>query len=462
MKSAKRILTFILAITMLFTSISVLSVSADYTDAKVLTSGVSSSGQLFVKGEEGAVWYKFTASSEALEVKLSHTLCTESDVFFIIEVFLSNDAPEGKNPTAKFEVKGNSESRTIKFNTPSVDEYYIKISTNNDSALKTVYSILCTSVINPTPKESEPNNSYRAANNMPSSSFICEASLSGADDIDYFRFKSERGYAVLRFISRSTASNTKYKASILTVPSGADNPVTIAEFDISLIGNNCPSLPLGLEEGTYYLCISSTEFDNTAQNNYAVEISFHNSKSFETESNDTYESATKMIVTANGLMVQGCTMIKHDVDWFRFSVDKGQKISTTFFCSSLESSNCVWTVYVYKADDFENSKLYTVFTSITESQDKLEPLDEGEYYIRVEGSTTGTYQIILKREKYADITNLGGFLSQLFQRVSVLDWTNFKNSFGWLTKINWVTAFVSLGEGLISVFKFLGSVIGLR
>lgn len=444
------------------------------SDANLITSGRPMIGALDVTKElakDTDDYYKISlASSAFLSFTISHAVANTSDVYFRVKLMDSKG-----NEVSSVVSKGNENNVASTKESVAAGTYYVRVYKDiaaGDADTVIPYTLVLTSAV-VSGMEAEPNNDYTSATSIntgtSASPVVYAASLSTKDDVDYFTFTVKRGYAYIRFYSRGNgACNTIYHVDVnkISTNAGVVSEIAIKNFDVDYVNGEFSSACLGLEDGTYFLKVTPRHYDNSIQGEYGIGVQYSAYTGYETEANDTKETADSLISGSDSLYIGGSAFDKADVDWFTFKTS--EVINATFIfkreytnaeisAGIKDSQNYVWNVKVYNSTNMTTPIIADSFTSSKELSKAVKNLAKGTYYIQVSANsgafTNKDYSVTVKRN-----ADSKPWYVQFLENLKKIDWSNLKSMFAFLTKINWaqvIPILVQTGKRLVEFIKIV-------
>lgn len=244
--------------------------------------------------------------------------------------------------------------------------------------------------------EAEPNDTiYRYNEIMLNTPIKGVSSLTQTKDNDWFMFRLTRPMV----IDLSFSHGDEKLPQVGWIISLTDEEGNSHYFGKSYFSDlTVSSGQIGLPSGNYFICISS-HISNEAQ--YTLQVTAVEDESFETEYNDTKQSAGSLVFDDKVAVVKGSIterLTGLDNDWFRFSAAEDGVISFSFLHDNYMRNRDGWSITIY--DAFDNLIYYT--TSQWAQTDVISPLlgvAAGDYYICVSAEdmlyNSGTYTIKL-------------------------------------------------------------------
>lgn len=236
--------------------------------------------------------------------------------------------------------------------------------------------------------ENERNDTFETADKMYENSTVTGtvASQINGLDRDCFTFTlSEKGSLILEFAHNPIAdSDDKMGWNFrLTDKNGKVIYAGVSAWadDVSA------STAIGLPKGTYYVIVDSEGLYHSAERYYLSTL-FTPSKSFETELNDSADTADKLSEGTPVSAVLSDRGSDYDYDWFTFTLSKACGISIDFSHEVLSYSREIFTFTLYDenmnavktADGKTKTGVLSDKDTVTA---EFSSLPEGKYYIKV-------------------------------------------------------------------------------
>lgn len=290
----------------------------------------------------------------------------------------------------------------------SSDESVVKVTNGNITAVKSgnatitataagktatcvVTVAAAASIPGPTPdpgssglREQEPNDTIIVANEIKLDTEI-NGITSKTGDKDWFKFTlPSKGSIAISFIhDYFDSSFNHWRTSIYT----AENEKITS---VSWKGNDTvekKSGQLGLDAGTYFLCVEGT--DSKIRNNaYQVVIEFTQSENWETEFNNTIVTADSI---SSNQTYYGSIMQYGDKDWYKFTLPTAGSIQVSFGHEYIDTSSNGWKMSIYTADNKKISNTSWKGNSTVTDVFKETNLPAGDYCLCVEGINDKSY-----------------------------------------------------------------------
>lgn len=192
-----------------------------------------------------------------------------------------------------------------------------------------------------------------------------------------------------------------YTVTLYKMTQGEDSSYyEIASFDSFWSEVFTSSGEMGIGKGTY--CIAVTATSEYAYGDFTLTTYFTQSSAFESEPNDSQESADML---TEGLQQYGSVSQRSDTDdcdWYSITLSEDKALTLSFMHEDKSLPGVGWNIKVFTAD----GELLTEFTSKL-SDTVVETgsigLRAGNYYVKVEGqSVTYQYSLVYKTSSAAN------------------------------------------------------------
>lgn len=203
-------------------------------------------------------------------------------------------------------------------------------------------------------------------------------------DEDYYRFKlTSAGYFNIQF---DKVSNSASEWCIEIYDSDRD---LITKY-ITQDSNKMTTSNFGFAKGTYYVKVYAPyNYLYYNSSNYALKVNFKKSSAWESEKNNSIQSADKLTLEKSKInytgSMSGLLHKQNDVDYYKVIVTKTAKLTLSFKHDYVEGGQ--WKVTLCKKDG-------TVLSSVenkTASSKLSKTLSKGTYYIKVEANYSSLY-----------------------------------------------------------------------
>ena len=199
--------------------------------------------------------------------------------------------------------------------------------------------------------------------------------LSSDNDVDCYRLDlAEDSLWELSFHHKDISdSNVFWKYSI------ADSEGTVLKTWESRGSEvNLKTNKMGFAKGTYYIIVEPFWKDST---NYTLTVNSVTTGTFETEKNDTIETANAISVATDYI---GNLYSKNDVDYYTFTLNNTSDVSIKFQHRDISDSNVFWDCTVINENNTEMIKLSSKGSDVNNNSDTVR-LSAGTYYVKVNG-----------------------------------------------------------------------------
>ena len=374
--------TIIMVIGMLFATIPVKTAHAasgsesesNNTAATANTISVNTTISGNLSSNSDVDWFKFTTTVDGFfYLNFNHTLIDSSSDYWTVNLYDNTATNKIDGSSSYYSVDGNKNMKTNNFGIPA-GTYYIKITkdyySNKDYSINIVFA-------NSNDWETEKNNTKETADKMSLNKEL-NASLSMNGDVDWFTFDvPTRGYFYLEFNHVLLDSSSDYWTVNLYDNSGVTKIDGSSSY-YTVDGNkNMTTYYFGVDVGTYYIKVSK---DYYSGNDYSLKINFTESTEWETEINNSKDTADLIEVNT---VCNGSLSMNGDVDWYKFTVSSNCQVAISFGHDVLDSQSTYWTIILY--DHTAVTKLYTynrrgnTETAISDYVD----ITSGTYYVKV-------------------------------------------------------------------------------
>lgn len=212
-------------------------------------------------------------------------------------------------------------------------------------------------------------------------------SLSTSQDANYYRFTlSENGAVSLGLRHEFVDSSSSYWS--ITLYDNQRQKI----YNTRYRGNTTAeevSAKIGLPAGTFFVKVEPYSYSPVT---YQLTVHFSADKTWETEKNDIFSSADKLVL---GQTVCGSVMASNDKDYYAFSTSRAGTVRFDFQHEYVDSSSSYWTVTLYNGNcEKMMSRRFTGNTIKNISSCGI-GLPAGNYYLVVEAYSHSdvTYQI---------------------------------------------------------------------
>ena len=231
--------------------------------------------------------------------------------------------------------------------------------------------------------ESEPNENYQKATAISVNTNVYGA-LSNDTDEDWYKFTlNEKGSVQISFKHEDAGTeNTRWEMYLYS--SDGTTHIDGGNGFWSVPGNkDVTTGEIGLDAGTYYIRIKHWNSSWVVSSTYTIRASFSASAKYETEINNTPETADEI---GNNVYVYGSISSKGDEDWFKFTLEEKGYVSIWFAHPKADTTNTRWEVYLYRADaatGVDGGKSYWSINGNENVQTAEIGVDAGTYYVKV-------------------------------------------------------------------------------
>lgn len=338
-------------------------------------------------------WYKFTMSKAGMvQLKFAHANLSSTSnspawkIDFIVDPFggmvsVNSGLQDTQNQTAKIGLEAGT--------------YYVQVTGlgvltigSSDYSFSVQYEdIYC---------ETEQNDSISTADNYTKLGQTITGSISSTSDTDYYKITSAaKGY--LSFQLQHDKVSSKLATDIYSVAVCDASGNTIYTMTSRTDEEKTESVNFGLAAGTYYLKVSGVTYLNasgsfaiygTNGETYKLNASWTNADNWESESNDTYDTANTAV---SGITYSGDIRIYSDVDYFKTTLSANGYINVKLthpVVSGQETTNMYVLSVIKKVDQDQYTEVYT--TNIRGGDTSVSTpnlgLPKGEYYVKIAGT----------------------------------------------------------------------------
>ena len=197
-------------------------------------------------------------------------------------------------------------------------------------------------------------------------------------DVDWYKFTTtSNGYFNIEFTHDFVSSSSDYW-KVYLYNSTAVNNIDGTTSYYGVDGNaNMTTHMFGIPAGTYYVKIVK---DNYSGNNYSLKVNFTASNDWETENNNSKDSANTINVNES---INGSLSMNGDVDWYTFNVSSNCEIAVTFNHEVIDSSSTYWKFYIYDNTAVTELLSYGRKGNTETATTDYISLSPGKYYIKV-------------------------------------------------------------------------------
>ena len=344
--------------------------SKDTADTIEVNDGIN--GSLSMNGDVD--WYKFTTTSNGyFNVEFTHDFVSSSSDYWKVYLYNSTGVNNIDGSSSYFAVDGNANMTTNTFGVPA-GTYYIKIVKDYYSGNNYNLKVNFTSSSD---WETENNNTKETANIIEVNDSI-NGSLSMNGDVDWYKFTTtSNGYFNVEFTHDFVSSSSDYWKVYLYNSTGVNNIDGSSSY-FAVDGNaNMTTNTFGVPAGTYYIKIVK---DYYSGNNYNLKVNFTSSSDWETEDNNSKNTANIIKVNKS---VNGSLSMNGDVDWYTFNVSSNCEIAVTFNHEVIDSSSTYWKFYIYDNTGVTELLSYGRKGNTETATTDYISLSPGQYYIKV-------------------------------------------------------------------------------
>lgn len=235
-------------------------------------------------------------------------------------------------------------------------------------------------------KESEGNDSYINADIISLGETVT-GKLSATGDKDFYKVDvSEKGYLLIRFTNPFMEEHCKWRVTVFSATAPTDE---ISSHTISAISTNTILPKIGIDKGTYYISVTDGRYgwgyvDNVE---YGFSVEFVETEYWETESNDKYTVADKIVTDKK---YGGFILNTDDKDYYEINFEEEGYIKIDFENETSTNTSAKWRVNVYKLSDGVQLIHEHVF-SATRAKTTLPRIgvNKGTYFIEVSDGRYG-------------------------------------------------------------------------
>ena len=342
--------------------------AAEPNDSKSTATKISLNTTIYdnLSSSSDVDYFKFTTTSTGyVTITFTHSNSLGSSNLW--EVYFLD---QSSATIVSMNVGGNELSRSFANIGLPAGEYYIKV--NKYSNYSTDSYGLRVSFSSSSVWETEFNDSRNTADPISIGTQYYGTIMHGSD-YDYFKFTTTTtGYVTVNFTHENSVGSSNLWEVYLLDQSGA----TIVSMNV---GGNELSLNLaniGLPASTYYVKIN--KYSSYSTDKYGLKISFTASTVWETEFNDSRNTANPISI---GTQYYGKIMHGSDYDYYYFDLNKSDTITITFSHDILSSSTKYWTITLYDASGSSLISRDSVGSSSPLTFEK--DLSSGRYYVGI-------------------------------------------------------------------------------
>ena len=324
-------------------------------------------------------WYKFSLAEDGIvSISFTHEKIDNSVTYWYIAVYKADGSTYYNNVETYHPVYGNADVTLPDMGLPAGD-YYILVFPYSYSNLK--YAI----TVNFTPSascETEDNNTFTTADNISVNQEYTGA-LSASLDIDWYKFTLDSdGYVSIVFNHAKIDDSDDYWRISVFKGDGVNYYNNIENY-YPVAGNADRTLPdIGLAAGEYYVRVIKGDGDNSLYN-YSLTVNFTATEKYETEENNSFNTADEISVNQE---YNGVIGTYNDVDWYKVSIPEDGYVSIAFNHAKIDDADDYWRVVVYQGDGVTYFNGVESIYAVAGNADSILPnmgFDKGEYYIKV-------------------------------------------------------------------------------
>lgn len=336
--------------------------------------------------------YQFTLSKAGVvSISFSHKNLLDTGRYWVARIF-----NEDTNSVVQLDSSGTDTSKTSTEVGLPAGLYYVQIESdasyrNHDWDWKNHNTATYTFKLNYTVSstwEKEENESYEEANEV-SLNTSYKGAIQFWDDEDYYKFTlSNAGKVSISFSHKNLMDTGRYWVVRIF------NTKTEEEVQLDSSGTDTSkkSAEVGLPAGTYYLRIESDasyrnhNWDEKNHNTatYTFQLNFTASNIWETETNDSYEEADKVSLNTT---YSGVNQYWSDVDYYTFTLSKGENVNLNFKHPQLSDSGRYWVLRLFNDRTEELMKLDIMGNETSTNSGEIS-LSAGTYYIKLESDAS--------------------------------------------------------------------------
>ncbi len=352
-----------------------------YENANSIFSGSTITGTLSERND--ADYYLMNVNEKGyITINFSNPVISDSSAQWRITVYKKTDSYVNINSFTVNTIQANSVLPKV-----GVDagEYYIVVTDNNYGYASGIEYSLKPVFTETTYWETELNDKYTDADDMKFGQkyggHIHERSRA-----DFYKISvEENGYITIVF-SNPVISSSSAQWSV-TVYKYSDELQEI-QFYTANPTNAKTTLPkIGVEPGTYYIKVADNNYGYACNIEYGIKTDFTKTDYRETELNDVYTDADKMVT---GKKYIGHIHNRNKVDYYEIDVPENGYLGITFTNPVLTDSSAQWAITVYRyVDELQEIQYYTVNTSNAKTVLPKIGVEPGVYYIKVSDNNYG-------------------------------------------------------------------------
>ena len=346
-------------------------------------------------------WFKFTTTTNgSFYIDFQHELLSSSSTYWKIYIYDEsgvNTVDGTGNPINN--VAGNANKITATTGIPQ-GTYYIKIVPSNHS-VNTYHLNVCFTSSNNWEKE---NNNSKDKATLINLNEQYSASLTDSSDVDWFKFTTtSKGVFYIDFQHELVSSSSTYwKINVydetgVTAVDGSSSYYSVAGNE-----NRC-TFNVGVTEGLYYIKITPS---NISQNTYSLKVCFSEESSWETEINNSKDTAD--IIEVNKVC-KGALSTNGDVDWYKFTVASNCQIAISFNHEVINSGSTYWKIFLYDNTAVTQIYSYSRYGNTASAVSDYIDVSAGTYYAKVESSNYSgkNYELsIVEKHDHTGVWNI--------------------------------------------------------
>lgn len=198
--------------------------------------------------------------------------------------------------------------------------------------------------------------------------------LSTSSDEKWYKATvNEAGYISLEFTHDFIDSSGRYWTAYLY----GENQEKLAEYYFDGNVTSYKQGNIGVPAGEYYIKI--TDRDGFSDKNYNVTLHFTASEEWETEFNDSFETADEFQANHS---IYGALRNNSDVDWYKVNIPEDGYISLEFTHGFVDSSGRYWTAYLYGENQQKLAEYYFDGNVTSYKQGNI-GVPAGDYYVKI-------------------------------------------------------------------------------
>ncbi|MBQ6843435.1 MAG: fibronectin type III domain-containing protein [Agathobacter sp.] len=326
-------------------------------------------------------YYKMTiASAGMVNVTFTHGHLMDTKRYWVVRIY--NDCQEC---VMQLNSAGTETNKTsVDVGLPA-GNYYIKVNSDDyEGNYEYEYSAE-TYTIRVNYKASE--NWERESNDSISNADVIalNESYNGAnqfsDDVDYYKFTlKDAGKVNISFKHPAMVASGRYW--MIRVYNA--NTKHLLSSQIYAEYTEAISVDIGLPAGDYYIKINSDDYEGNYEYEYSAEtytirVNYTKSSKWETEDNNSYETADDVEI---GTEYHAVTQFTNTADYYKFSVKNAGNFNITFKHENIQNTEKFWVLHLY---DYNTRELtsYGVTGTQTNVNSGAIYLEKGTYYLRI-------------------------------------------------------------------------------